>query len=578
MNKDVTPPFRLGDWKVNPTTGRLTPESGEEVPLRPKVMELLVYLASHAGELVSNDDLITQVWKDVHVSDASLYYTINQLRNALGDDRNKPAYIETIPKRGYRLIADIATVTDTDVPAPAPVKASVAVLPFVSLGGDQGNEYFADGLSEELLNVLSKIDSLKVAARTSSFHFKGKTGDIAEIARALGVAAVLEGSVRQSGQQVRITAQLISASDGFHLWSETFDRKLDDIFAVQDEIASSVAEALKVKLLGVAGGLLKVGGTTNTEAFQAYLEGMHYRNRGPEEAAMKNAIKSFQRAIELDPGYARAYAGEAKGWDELTANDCIGLDEGVGKATAAATKAVELAPDLADAHQVLGRILLIHKMDFGGARKAIERAVELNPGSVDVQIQCARVNAVLGKHETSIAAARKAQALDPFSLNANHFLLVSLYLARRYDEAISAGRHALNLDPHHPRLHFTISNSQFMLGDPESALQEIEKETLGWMNYSGRAIVLQRLGRVEEAEDVMKLLLERYAENGTYQHAQVYAQWGDTDRAMEALNLAYEIGDPGLSWLMVEPMLDPVRDDPRFVELMEKTGFAALQK
>ncbi len=459
---------------------------------------------------------------------------------------------------------------------PAPAKASVAVLPFVNMSGDKENEYFSDGLSEELLNVLSKIGELKVAARTSSFHFKGQTGDIAEIARKLGVASILEGSVRQSGLKVRITAQLINAADGYHLWSETFDRELDDIFAVQDEIAASVAEALKVKLLGADGGRLSVGGTTNAEAFQAYLQGVHHRNRGSEETAARSSLEAFERAVELDPAYAQAYANLAMAWEEMTTNDFVALEEGVAKSIEAAAKAIELAPDLADGHQAMGRMLFAYKLELKEARKAIEKALELYPGNVSVQIEYARTISSFGERDASVAAAKTALELDPVSMFATWVLGHTLYVARRYDEAISVYRHSLELDPHHPRPHYGIGICQFLQGDPEAALKEIEQEPLGWMKYSGMAIVLHHLGRTEDAKAAMESLIIRYGENGVYQHAQVYTQWGDFDQAIENLNRSCDVGDPGISQLKVDPLLDPIRDDPRFDELMEKTGFSTI--
>jgi len=457
-----------------------------------------------------------------------------------------------------------------------PARASVAVLPFVNISGDKENEYFSDGLSEELLNVLSKIGSLKVAARTSSFHFKGQTGDIAEIARKLGVASILEGSVRQSGPQVRITAQLINAADGYHLWSETFDRELDDIFAVQDEIASSVADALKVKLLGQIDGCPNACGTENAEAFQAYLQGVHHRNRGSDEEAARSSLESFERATELDPGYAQAYANLAMAWEEMATNDFVGLDEGVSKAIQAAAKAIELAPDLADGHQAMGRMLFAYKLELKEARKAIEKALKLYPGNVSVQIEYARTISSFGERDASVAAAKTALELDPVSMFATWVLGHTLYTARRYDEAISVFRHALALDPHHPRPHYGIGICQLLQGDPESALKEIEQEPLGWMKYSGMAIVLHRLGRTEDAKTAMESLTTRYGENGVYQHAQVCTQWGDFDQAIADLNRARKVGDPGISQLKVDPLLDPIRDDPRFDELMEKTGFSTI--
>lgn len=458
----------------------------------------------------------------------------------------------------------------------APIRASVAVLPFVNMSGDTENEYFSDGLSEELLNVLAKVNELKVAARTSSFHFKGQTGNIAEIAKSLGVAAVLEGSVRQSGTQVRITAQLISASDGYHMYSETFDRDLKDIFAVQDEIAYAVTEALKVKLLGDETAILNVGGTQNTEAFKQYLQGMHYRNHGSDQASLQSAADAFQRAVDLDPGYAQAYAGLATAWEELVTNNFAEIELITSKVSVAAKKAIELAPDLAEGYQVMSRILLHYKLDQEGSRKAITTALKLNPGNVEVQIEYSRSKSLFLAHDEAVVSARAAKELDPVSMFANQFLAHVLYFARRYDEAITVYRKVLKLDPHYPRPHYEIAMCLLKKGDPDSALLEVEQEPLAWMKFSGMAIVLQKLGRNEEAGVSMASLIRDYCENGLYQQSQVYAQWGELSKALQALNEAHDYGDPGTSQLLVDPLLDPIREEPQFAELLKKTGFKQI--
>jgi serine/threonine-protein kinase len=464
--------------------------------------------------------------------------------------------------------------TTPDVPS----GASLAVLPFVNMSGDPENEYFSDGLTEELLNVLANISALKVAARTSSFHFKGRTGDIAGIAQRLGVASVLEGSVRQSGKRVRITAQLINAADGYHLWSETFDRELDDIFAVQDEIASAVATALKVKLLGENSDCQAVGGTKNTEAFQAYLLGVHYRNRGADEEALRAAIDAFQKAVELDPGYAKAYVGLAYAWSQMSANSFVSYEEGLGRMEVGVKKALELAPDLPDGYLALGFILLTHKQDLHGAHKAISTALELNPGNAEVQIEYSRLKCYQGHHDESIAAARRALALDPVSLSANHFLGHVMYFARRFDEAVPVFRHVLNMEPHYPKPHYFIAMSHYLQGDLESAWEEIQQEPLHWMKWTGSALVLWRLGRIEEAEAFLaRLSEEEDQEFATVQRADIYAQRGDAELAIKNLNLALAYGDPGLTQSLVDPLLDPLRDDPRFAELMTKIGFERVR-
>jgi serine/threonine-protein kinase len=458
--------------------------------------------------------------------------------------------------------------------ARAPASASVAVLPFVNMSGNPENEYFSDGLSEELLNMLAKVEALKVAARTSSFHFKGRTGDVADIAKQLGVAAVLEGSVRQSGERVRITTQLINASDGYHLWSETFDRELDDIFAVQDEIAAAVVDALKLKLLGRDGARIDAGGTANPEAFKSYLKGKHYRNKGSDRAALDKAVAAFRHAIDLDPDYAQAWAGLAFALDGLATNNFADLDEVVGQADEVASKAIELAPDLADGYQVRSNIALVYHLDKKVALESIEKAMALDPGNVRVLIQYANTCFSLGDVEGSLAAARKARDLDPISTFANHSLGHALYFARRYEEAIGAFRHALELDPHYPRPHYGIGMCTYLLGDVRSAAIEVALEPLDWMRFSGLAILEHKLGNREEAEIAMASLIEGYRDNGLYQQAQVRAQWGDIDGSIAALNRGREIGDPGVSQVVVDPLLDPLRDDPRFQALMKAVGYS----
>jgi TolB-like protein/cytochrome c-type biogenesis protein CcmH/NrfG len=450
----------------------------------------------------------------------------------------------------------------------------VAVLPFVNISDDPGNEYFSDGLTEELRNVLSNIKELKVAARTSSFHFKGRTGNVAEIAGLLGVASILEGSVRQSSTRIRITTQLINAADGYHLWSETFDRVLDDIFAVQDEIASAVAKALKVKLLGGDSDRQFSGGTKSNEAFNAYLLGEHHRNRGDKEEAVRPAIAAYREAIALDPNYAKAYVGLAKSWHQMAANSFSTYEEGVVNMEAAIDKAIQLAPDLPDAYMARMLLLMSHKHDLLAAQEAISKALELNPGNAEVLMEYARITCYHGHADEAIAAARRALELDPVSLYANHFLGHILYFSRHYGEAIPALRHTLQMDPQYPKPHYFIAMSLFWQGDVEAAWDEIQQERLDWMRWAASSVILHRLGRIDEAEAVFaNLSADEEQEFATIQRADTYAQWGDVDMAFRNLDLAFEYGDPGLAQLYVDPFLDPIRDNPHYIEMVNKLGF-----
>lgn len=455
-----------------------------------------------------------------------------------------------------------------------PSAASVAVLPFVNMSNDPENEYFSDGLTEELLNVLAKIDALKVAARTSSFHFKGQTGDIAEIGRRLGVATVLEGSVRKSGSRFRITAQLINAADGYHLYSETFDREMDDIFAIQDEISSSVAKALEVRLLDKDVNPQHIGGTTNTEAFQAYLLAVHYRNRGDDKDTLYTAIEAFQKATDLDPEYAKAHVGLAMAWSQMALNSFTSYEEGCSKMEIALDRALELSPRLSEAQLALGRLRLTHKLDLRGALIAFDTALELNPGNVDVQIEYSKVQCWQGRYDESIAAARQAVELDPVSLVANHNLGHVLYFSRRYEQAIPALRHTLAVEPRYPKPHYFIAMSLYWLGRTEAAWEEIQQEPLDWMRWTASSVILHRLGRVPEAEaNLANINDPDDQEFATVQRAGTYAQWGEAELAFESLDQAVHYGDPGLAQLLVDPFVDPIRDDPRFIELLKKLGF-----
>lgn len=455
---------------------------------------------------------------------------------------------------------------------------SIAVLPFVNMSDDASNEYFSDGLSEELLNLLARVPGLHVAARTSSFSFKGERIDVPAVAEKLRVANVLEGSVRKVGDKVRITAQLINAADGYHLWSETFDRTLDDIFVVQDEIARSVVDALKVRLLGEHQDLQVTGGTENAEAFQAYLLGVHFRNRGDHEEALRAAIGAFRKSIELDPEYAKPHVGLAYAWGQLAANSFVSYEEGAGNMEKAVATALALAPDLPDAYLARGFLLMSFKQDQHGALESISTALKLNPGNAEVQREYARINSNQGRHDEGITAARRSLDLDPVSLVANHFLGHVLYFARRYDQAIPVFRHVLEMESQYPKPRYFIAMSHYLQGNFDAAWEEIQQEPLYWMNWTGSALVLWQLGRRQEADVFLgKLTQPSDEEFAAVQRADIYAQRGDPDKAMENLQLAFNYGDPGLSQLLIDPFLDPLRDDPRFIALMARLGFERVR-
>lgn len=540
-------------------------------------MQTLVFLAEHPGEVISRSEFFDAVWKGRVVNEEALSRAISLLRTLLGDNAQSPRFIQTIPGVGYRLITEVSDDEVNGISASSGnevIKHSIAVLPFANFSDERENEYFSDGITEEILNALAQIAQFKVVGRTSSFAFKERNEDLREIGRTLGVAHVLEGSVRKAGNRVRITAQLIEAEDGYHLWSKTFDHELDDIFAIQNEIASSVASALRVKLLGSTPDIEFKGGTEDTEAFQAYLKGVHYRNRGALKETVHRAVESFNRAIELDPCYARAYVGLAFTWCDHIQNGYICQGEGLRLMNNAATRAIELVPDIAGGHLALGISMQLDIPIRQEAHQAIKTARELNPGSAPVLLEYAKINCNFLNHETSIAAARRALELDPVSVYANHILGHVLYFARRFDEAIPAFRQALELDPHYPKPHYFISMAYHWMGESEAALEEIQQEPLDWMRWTAATTILHKLGRSEEAETPFASLVEiGETENNFIQQAGIHAQLGDTEKVFDCLDVAFALRDPGLIQLQVDPFLDPVRDDPRFQDLLKRVGY-----
>jgi len=573
---DLAAGFTLGHWRVEP--GRNVISRGdEERHLENRLMQTLIFLAENQGQTITREQFFETVWRGLVVNEEALSRAISLLRTALDDKASAPTYIQTVPGVGYRLIAEVVITRDRQAKVTVGeeyYKNSIAVLPFVNLSEDPANEYFSDGISEEILNVLSQGDSFHVVGRTSSFVFKNKNKDLRKIGRALNVAYVLEGSVRKAGNRVRITAQLIKTEDGFHLWSETYDRELEDVFAIQDEIASAVVEELKVKLLGMNLEPQIIGGTQNTEAFQAYLKGLHDRNRGSSRITLHSAMEYFERAVTLDPGYAKAWAGLAFTYGDMVWNSFIEIEKGCDRMMEAASKAIELAPNLADGHHAMAIRWGVGVPRWRRMLVAINTALKLNPGNAQVLVEYARINLNLGHYENAIAAVSRALAMEPISVYVNHLQGHILYFSRRYEEAIPAFRQTLELDLNYPKPHYFMAMAHYWMGDPETAWELIQKEPLQWMRVCASAVILHKLGRNDEAKDSFDKLIELGLEETNYiQQAGVYSQMGETDRAIESLQKALDMRDPGIPQCLIDPFMDPIRSDPRFQEIMAKAGF-----
>ena len=453
---------------------------------------------------------------------------------------------------------------------------SIAVLPFVNMSEDKANEYFSDGLTEELLNVLANVQGMRVIARTSSFSYKGKEVKISDVARDLNVDNVLEGSVRKSGNKVRITTQLIRASDSSHLWSETYDRDLNDIFKVQDEISGQVVDALKVRLLRADSSSPEIGGTRVSAAYESYLKGRFLKNQGEGETTLKDALAAYDEAIRLDPAYARAYVGRSDALWRLGSNGYLPVEKAFEQARAAAQRAIELAPDLAEAYLSLASPQSMVDYDLNAASSTVERAVRLNPGSFDVQYAYSGFLSSLARHDEAIAAAQKAVELDPVSAAAHINLASVLWSARQFDKAADAARRALSLDPLRPGAQAAVGYALLLLHRPDEASAAFTKESVRWQHWTGRALAFAMQGKKDLAKTEMEAMRSRMGDDASYQYAEINAQLGDLDESFHWLANARRVHDPGLmSGIYTDPLLDPLRADPRYDKLVAELGFKA---
>jgi TolB-like protein/Flp pilus assembly protein TadD len=445
--------------------------------------------------------------------------------------------------------------------------ASVAVLPFVDMSQGKDQEYFTDGLAEELLNALAKIPELRVAGRTSSFQFKGRNEDLRVIGEKLNVGAILEGSVRKAGRRVRITAQLLKVGDGFHLWSETYDRELDDIFAVQDDIARSVSTALKVRLLGASSPGATPSG--NAEAYTLYLQGKYFADRRTQED-LEKAVSYFQQALKLDPSSARAWAGVSAAHRDQAAGGNVSVAEGYRMAREEVERALELDPNLAEAHAALGWIRRSYDWDWPGADAALKRALELEPGNATVVRRGAALAATLGRSEEAIRLDRRAVEIDPLNGRTYFGLGLDTWYAGRPDEAEAAFREALELNPEYPGAHTFLGAVYLTRSKPEPALEEIEKEKEPFWHRFGLALARHALGTRKEADAALGELLEKDKDAWAFQIAEVYAFRGETDKAFEWLERAYAQRDSGLASMKGDPLLRSLESDPRYPTFLKK--------
>jgi TolB-like protein/Tfp pilus assembly protein PilF len=453
---------------------------------------------------------------------------------------------------------------------------SIAVLPFENLSHDPDNAYFAEGIQDEILTRLAKVADLKVISHTSTQRYKSSPNDLPQIAKQLGVANILEGSVQKSQDQVRVNVQLINAATDAHLWGESFDRKLIDIFAVESEIAAKVADTLQAKLTGAEQHAISMQPTQNTEAYQLYLKGRYFWNKrtGPD---LQKAIEFFKQAIEKDPNYALAYVGLGDSYILLSGFGAARPQDSFPLAEAAAKKALEIDDNLAEAHTTLGFSLCVHHFDFAGSIREFERAIALNPNYATAHHWFGDGPLLaVGQFDRAIAEGKRALELDPLSVIITADLGANYLVARRYDEAIEQFHKAIDLDPRFYYAHWNLAQALELKGNLREALVEYKKAVELDDDPFVLALLGQAYAKIGQRDEALKILAQlpqiganRYIPS--YSYALLHMALGEKDKAIEWLERSYQEGAGlDLIFLKVDPMLDPLQKEPRFQALVRK--------
>jgi len=566
--------LRFGVFELDLGAGEMR-KRGLRIKLQEKPLQILALLLEHPGEVVTREELRRRLWAaDTFVDfDHSVNTAVNKLREALGDSAENPRFVETLPRHGYRFIATLAGPSRESVTQPKvrPERVRLAVLPLENLSGDPGEEHFVDGMTEELITELGGLHParLGVIARTSMMKYKQTKKGIDEIGRELGVEYAVEGSVRRAGGRVRISAQLIQVSDQTHLWAQSYERELSGILAVQSEVARAIAARIRIQLAPAPRGRLASTLPTTPEAYELYLKGRYYLNRANPHDHEK-ALEYFQQTVEKDPLCAAAYAGMADTYVFLALYHGLPRESAL-KARNAATKALELDPDLASAHTSLATIKALNDWDWAGAEAEFRRAIELEPGASEPHRIYGEFLSLFGPQEKAIAETRLGRELDPLSSNANYDLAFALYMARRYDEAIGQLQKVLELDPKFFPAHAGLGHIYAAQSRCAEALAELVKaggrpELTAWIHALA--------GREAKARKALAEALRRKsAGTSTVTFSVIYFLLGEKDKAFECLEQAYQERD----WLMIclrtFPPFDPLRSDPRFQDLLRRMNF-----
>jgi TolB-like protein len=482
------------------------------------------------------------------------------------------------PRLNQQSVVSAEVVTDpVQTPGPQPAEPdyppnAIAVLPFVNMSDDAANEYFADGIAEELLSLLTKIPELRVTSHSSAFAFKGEKIDIPEVAKKLKVANILEGSVRKAGNKVRITAQLVKASDGYHLWSETYDRELDNIFAIQDEIAATVVDKLKITLLGETPKTPEV----DPEAYALYLQA-RYLNKihTPEAWEQSNAL--IDQALTIDPDYAAPWSLKSSNYSNMTNRGLYSREEGSALARQAAKNALAIDPGFAEAYGTLGWVTMVYDADFAAAAGDFERALALAPANVSIISNSATFLLYLRRYDAAIALREYVIPRNPLSAVGYYNLGVAYIAAGRLEEAESALETTLRLSPNFSNAHLWLGKVLLLKGEAQAALEMTQKESSEVNQLLGQAFCFHELGRIAESDVAMAVLIETYEEVVPYEIASIWAYRNETEKTFEWIDKAVGYRDTSVAEPLFDPFFANVIDDPRWQQFLESIGKSKAQ-
>lgn len=579
--------YEFGPFRLEVAERRLWRDD-QHVPMPGRVFDILLLLARRGGRLVKKEELLEEVWHDVRVEENNLTVSMSVLRKALGQHPGGRQYIETVPRHGYRLLSEVRRVgregagTGTAVPdtagdAPEKGNVSLAILLFTNVNHDPNLEYFSEGVSEIIINSLSQLPRLKVMARNSVARFKGGEVNVREVGRELGVQAVVEGRVQHIGERLMVSAEMVNVADGRQVWGERYSRRLSDIFLIQEEIAREISTNLRLKLDAEERARLTKRHTESAHAYHLYLRGRHCWNRRTQEG-LKQGIDYFQRAIEVDPNYAQAYAGLADGYSLLSSYGVTPLKESIRSIEGAALKAIELDPTLAEAHATLGHLRALRLWDWAEGEKELKLAIKLNPSYANAHLWYAVFLRVMRRFDESLAELRRAQEVDPLSIFIDGTIGAHYYFTRRYDMAIAHLTETLKLEANYWRADFFLGQCYERKGMYKEALTHFgraldnnDSDPEGLCCYG---FTLAKSGNRAGALKVLAQLTSAFQEGriSLPPLALIYLGLGEIDQAYEWLEKAYLERSSWLPALNVVPEFDELRSDRRFIDLLRRIG------